>query len=60
LGNPRDCRLDLDTETIEHELYASEEYQGLQVVILPKQFGVGLPPPILFTNNEAVLQELAQ
>jgi len=24
----RDFKLDLDTETIEHELYTSEKYQG--------------------------------
>ena len=24
----RDFKLDLDTETVEHELYVSEEYQG--------------------------------
>ena len=35
-------------------------HKGLPVIILPEQFGIGLPPPILFTNNEAVIQELEQ
>lgn len=34
--------------------------KGLPAMKLPETFGIGLPPPILFTNNEAVIQELEQ
>jgi len=38
--------------------YDKLTHRGLRVVILQEQFGIGLPPPILFTNNEAITQEL--
>jgi len=34
--------------------------KGLPAMKLLETFGIGLPPPILFTNNEAVIQELEQ
>jgi len=34
--------------------YDKLTHRGLRVVILQEQFGIGLPPPILFTNNEAI------
>lgn len=34
--------------------------KGLPAIKLLETFGIGLPPPILFTNNEAVIHELEQ